>query len=106
MASDTTWLERRRRARKGIVDAVVHRTAVTRREFLSLFWDGAAPPTIGEFESAYLPDEETRDEIRGAIAADAGLERRDVERCWKRKERFPVFAERLLRAGAWDGEEG
>lgn len=105
MSDDTTWLEKRRRAREGIVAAIVARTGVTRQAFVTVFWDAEAPPTIGEFESAYMPDAETRSEIRRAIAAEAGLDSGDVERCWKRLERFPVFAERLLRAGGWNGSE-
>ncbi|MBN1884131.1 MAG: hypothetical protein JW876_01240 [Candidatus Krumholzibacteriota bacterium] len=106
MNDGATWRSRRDRARREIAEAVTCRTGAAREDFLAIFWDNPSPPTIGEFESAFLPDEATRGEILRAVAAATGLDQTAVERCYRREERFPVFAERLLRAGAYAKGDG
>jgi hypothetical protein len=99
------WLLRRSRIRRDIARSFAERSAISFRDFVGAFYDSSPPPPAGDFDGQYIPDEATLEEIFAAIGLLTGLPARTVEAHFSRKETFPQFAERLLRAGAYLSEE-
>jgi hypothetical protein len=95
------WRDRRERIRIDIARAFSDRSGIDENDFLEIFYDSLPPPPIGDFDSQYLADEETLDEILSALSASIGLEVSRISGHYDREESFPQFAEHLLRAGAY-----
>jgi hypothetical protein len=95
------WHEKRRRIRLDIAAAFSARSGIGEEDFFGIFYDAVPPPPIGDFDSQYLADEETLEEILAALSASIGLDVASIERHYDREESFPQFAEHLLRAGAY-----
>lgn len=95
------WREKRERIRLDIARAFSDRSGLGEAGFLQIFYDSVPPPPIGDFNSQYLADEETLDEILSALSASIGLDSAKVRSHYDREESFPQFAEHLLRAGAY-----
>ena len=95
------WHDRRDRIKLDIARAFSDRSGIDDADFLEIFYDSVPPPPIGDFNSQYLADEETLDEILSALSASIGLEVSKISGHYDREESFPQFAEHLLRAGAY-----
>lgn len=96
-----SWIEKRKRIREDIAEAISSYTGISRERFLSRFFDSANPPTIGDFSSHYLPEKKTRQQILSALADKTSLDVDKVESHYHRKETFSQFGEHLLRVGAY-----
>jgi hypothetical protein len=99
-----SWTERRIWAYGKLADAFSSRTAIGREEFLKVYIEPESPPPIGDFETQYIPDSETLEDILEALGGSTGVgEKAKIH--YDRRESFVQFAEHLLRAGAHHGGE-
>jgi hypothetical protein len=95
------WREKRERMRLDVARAFSDRSGISLDDFLRIFYDAVPPPSIGDFNSQYLADDETLTEILSDIAELTGLNVSKIENHYHSEESFPQFAEHLLRAGAY-----
>ena len=95
------WRDKRERIRIDIARAFSDRSGISEADFLEIFYDSLPPPPVGHFDSQYLADEKTFDEILSALSTSIGLDVPRINDHYDREESFPQFAEHLLRAGAY-----
>ncbi len=98
---DPTWLEKRIRIRLDIATAFSGFTGISEIDFLAVFYDPPSPPPIGDFNSRYIPSDDTLDDIFSRLEEQTGLDRERIESHFKRNESFMQYGERLLRSGAY-----
>lgn len=96
------WIEKRERARKDLSNAFSSKSGISSNVFLIEYYDASFLPSIGDFEARYIPDSKTLDEIFLDLSRVMNIPVKTVSSVFSRKETFPQFAERLLRAGAYE----
>jgi hypothetical protein len=81
------------------------RSGIGAADFLRVFYDPLFPPLIGDFDSQYIPDANTLEEILSELGESTGLAAALVRSYFSRRETFAQFGEHLLRAGAYVEEK-
>jgi hypothetical protein len=99
-----TWKGRREWIYGEIAEAFASRTGIGMVDFLKIYIEGDEPPSVGDFETQYIPDRETLDDILDALGEATGTGSK-ARSHYDRRESFVQFAEHLLRAGAHEREE-
>lgn len=102
MSDPLSWLEKRKMMRRDIADAFSDRTGIGKDDFLEIFFDSTSPPPIGDFNSQYVADSASLEEIFSALGDLIGVGSGKIKSHYHREESFPQFGEHLLRAGAYE----
>jgi hypothetical protein len=100
MEGSMSWTERRKRIYAAIAGAFASRTGISEEDFIRIYVDTVEPPPISDFETQYVPDSGTLDDILESLGRAAGIGEKAASH-YDRRESFPQFAEHLLRAGAF-----
>lgn len=99
-----SWIRKRRAVTGMLVQVFSEKTSISADDMMRIYIEPEKPLPMSDFESQYVPDEETLEDILEKLSGMTGIGDGEATRLYDREETFKQFAERLLRAGA--GEEG
>jgi hypothetical protein len=100
------WTERREKIYFAISEAFSAKTSIGKDDFVRIYIERDNPPPISDFESQYIPDHETLEEVLEDLAELTGLDNDRVKAHYDRRESFVQFAEHLLRIRSGGGGGG
>lgn len=89
-----------------IAEAFAARTAISREDFSRIYLEAADPPSIGDFETQYIPDRETLSGIFEILGRSSGVGADKAATHYDRRKSFTQYAEHLLRVRSQGGGTG